>query len=177
MAGMSEPDEQPFPPARDLETPPDLPSDPVESVSGNANAVVAYFPVTDWMNYGENGKTVFDHPGFRPYLGILDLYDYDDKTKGLIRVSDRVEQLRRLKALSPVNRAGRGFPPTLLFHGAKDTNVPVQQSESMARLLQAAGTDVELVVKPNEAHGWPDNAEDQKTLVEWLDRRLLRKGQ
>jgi dipeptidyl aminopeptidase/acylaminoacyl peptidase len=96
---------------------------------------------------------------------------------GYARISDRVEQLRRLEALSPVNRVGRGFPPTLFFHGAKDTHVPVQQSESMARALKAAGVEVELVVKPNEEHGWPDNAVDQKTLVEWLDRRLLSKGQ
>jgi dipeptidyl aminopeptidase/acylaminoacyl peptidase len=46
----------------------------------------------------------------------------------------------------------------------------------MARALKAAGVDVELVVKPTEGHGWPDNAADQKTLVEWLDRRLLGKG-
>jgi len=91
------------------------------------------------------------------------------------KFSDRTEQLRRWKALSPVNRVGRGFPPTLLFHGAKDTHVPVQQSERMAEALKAAGVDVELVVKPNREHGWPDNATDQKTLVEWLDRRLLSK--
>jgi dipeptidyl aminopeptidase/acylaminoacyl peptidase len=124
------------------------------------------------VNFGETGKTVFDG-GALPTPGILDLYDYDDKTMGYTRISDRSEQLRRLKALSPVNRVGRGFSPTLLFHGAKDTHVPVQQSESMARALKAAGVEVELVIKPNEEHGWSDNAADQKTLVEWLDRRLL----
>jgi acetyl esterase/lipase len=139
-----------------------------------ATTIVAYFPITDWVNFGETGKTVFDYKPF-PFLGILDLYDYDDKTMGYTRVSDRTEQLRRLKALSPVNRVGRGFPPILLFHGAKDTHVPVQQSESMAEALKAAGVDVELVVKPNAEHGWLDNAADQKTLVEWLDQRLLGK--
>jgi len=173
MAGTSDDDAQPFPPGYDPVRLSDGPSDPVESVSGRATAD---FPVTDFLNYGGPGRTVFDDPGFRPYVGILDLYDYDGRSKGYTRVSDRAEQLRRLKALSPVNRAGRGFAPTLLFHGAKDTNVPVQQSESMARALRAAGSDVELVVKPGEGHGWPDNAEDQRTLVEWLDRRLLGKG-
>ncbi len=172
MAGTSDDDAQPFPPTYDPVRLFDLPGDPVESVSGKATTIVAYFPITDWVNFGETGKTVFDYKPF-PFVGILDLYDYDDKTKGYTRISDRTEQLRRLKALSPVNRVGRGFPPTLLFHGANDTHVPVQQSESMARALKAAGVDVELVVKPNEEHGWPDNAADQKTLVEWLDRRLL----
>jgi len=176
MAGTSDDDALPFPPAYDPVRLFDLPSDPVESVSGKATTIVAYFPVTDWVNFGETGKTVFDFRPF-PFVGILDLYDYDDKIKGYTRISDRAEQLRRLKALSPVNRVGRGFPPTLLLHGAKDTHVPVQQSESMARALKAAGAEVELVVKPNEEHGWPDNAADQKTLVEWLDRRLLSKGQ
>ena len=174
MAGTSDDNAQPFPPAYDPVREFDLASDPVESVSGKATTIVAYFPVTDWVNFGETDKTVFDYKPF-PSIGILDLYDYNDKTKGFTRISDRTEQLRGLKALSPVNRVGRGFPPTLLFHGAKDTNVPVQQSESMFRALKAAGADVKLVVKANEKHGWPDNAADQKTLVEWLDRRLLRK--
>jgi acetyl esterase/lipase len=175
MAGTSDDDAQPFPPTYDPVRKFDLPADPVESVSGKATIIVAYFPITDWVNFGEAGKTVFDYKPF-PFLGILDLYDYDDKTMGYTRVSDRTEQLRRWKVLSPVNRVGRGFPPTLLFHGAKDTHVPVQQSVSMAEALKAAGVDVELVVKPNEEHGWPDNAADQKRLVEWLDQRLLSKG-
>ncbi len=154
----------------------DLSSDPLNSVSGKATAIVAYFPITDWLNYGASGKTVFDYPGWRPYLGILNLDDFDDKTHGLTRVSERAEQLRRLKDLSPINRAGRGFSPTLLLHGEKDPNVPVQQSESLARTLKAAGVDVELVVKPNEGHGWPDGPEDQKRIVAWLNQRLLGKG-
>lgn len=142
------------------------------SVSGKATAIVAYFPVTDFANFGETEKTVFDDNPF-PFVGILDLYDYDDKTMRFSLISDRAEQFRRLKTLSPVNRVRRGFPPTLLFHGAKDAHVPVQQSEHMAQALKAARVDVELVIKPNEEHGWPDNAADQKRLVEWLDRRLL----
>ena len=135
-----------------------------------------YFLVTDSVNFGETGKTVFDG-GALPTPGILDRYDYDGKTMGYTRISDRTEQLRRLKALSPVSRVGHGFPPTLLFHGAKDTHVPVQQSESLARAFKAAGVEVELVIKPNEEHGWSDNAADQKKLVEWLDRRLLSEGE
>jgi acetyl esterase/lipase len=174
MAGTSDGDAPPFPPTYDLVRL-DPTSDPVESVSGQATAIVAYFPVTDFVNFGETGKTVFEG-GALPTPGILDLYDYDNKTMGYTRIADRTEQLRRLKALSPVNRVGRGYPPTLLFHGAKDSHVPVQQSESMAHALKAAGVDVELVVKPNDEHGWSDNAADQKTLVEWLDQRLLSEG-
>jgi acetyl esterase/lipase len=176
MTGASEDDAQPFPPSYDAVRMLNLPNDPVESVSGKATAIVAYFPITDWMNYGASGKTVFDYPGWRPYLGILDLDDFDDKTHGLTRVSDRAEQLRRLNALSPMNRAGRGFPPTLLIHGGKDANVPAQQSRSLAGTLKAAGADVELVVKPNEGHGWPEGPEDQQTLVAWLNQRLLGKS-
>jgi len=172
MTGTSDDDAQPFPPSYDPVRHFDLPGDPVESVSGKATTIVAYFPITDWENFGENGKSVLDYKPF-PFVGMLDLYNYDDKSMRYARISDRTEQLRRWKALSPVNRIGRGFPPTLLFHGAKDTHVPVQQSERMARALKAAGVDVELVIKPNEGHGWPDNAADQKTLVEWLDRQLL----
>ena len=46
-----------------------LAGDPVESVSGKASAIVAYYPVTDFVNFGATGKTVFDDNPF-PFVGL-----------------------------------------------------------------------------------------------------------
>ncbi|KAJ7069551.1 alpha/beta-hydrolase [Mycena amicta] len=44
------------------------------------------------------------------------------------------------------------FPPTFLFHGEKDSAVPVQESEHMAMLLEKVGVPVRLLVVEGAEH-------------------------
>ena len=173
MLGTEGKDSRPFPPPDDP-TRDDPRGDSVEAVSSHVQAVIGYFPATDWLNYGETGKPVFEHPAFKQHQGILDLYTFDASRHGYDRVADRDKQLQMLKELSPVNRASRRCPPTLLFHGDKDPNVPLQQSESMVTALKAAEATAELVVRPGGKHGWADNPDDTKRIVEWLNTHLPR---
>lgn len=55
------------------------------------------------------------------------------------------------------------------FHGAKDTTVPLEESERMVNALKRAGcTDVRLTVYPNTGHNsWVEAYEDP-ALYEWL---------
>jgi len=46
------------------------------------------------------------------------------------------------------------YPPTLLLHGDKDTDVPYGLSISMADALARAGVTHELITIPNGAHGF-----------------------
>jgi len=55
---------------------------------------------------------------------------------------------------SPINFAGKQKVPTLLLHGEKDYLVPVSQSRNLKETLEKAGVPVELVIYPNEGHGW-----------------------
>jgi acetyl esterase/lipase len=55
---------------------------------------------------------------------------------------------------SPIHFAGRQKIPTLMLHGVKDGLVPVSQSKALKEKLDKAGIPAELVVYPNEGHGW-----------------------
>jgi dipeptidyl aminopeptidase/acylaminoacyl peptidase len=44
--------------------------------------------------------------------------------------------------------------PLMIFQGANDTNVPKAESELVYNKLKALGRDVELVVYPDEGHGF-----------------------
>jgi acetyl esterase/lipase len=149
--------------------------DPVEAVSSRVQAVISYFPPTDWLNYGQAGITVFDLPFWRQYQGVFDLYEFDAGRTTFNKITDRARILHEMKDLSPAERAGRQAAPTLLFHGDKDTHVPRQQSQRMVDALQKAGVPVELVTKPGVGHGWADNAEDTAKIIAWLNRYLLNK--
>ena len=54
----------------------------------------------------------------------------------------------------PVRNVDRGYPPTLLLHGDRDTDVPYEQSVLMADALSRAGVAHELVTIPDGDHGF-----------------------
>src|SRR5258708_39442923 len=53
----------------------------------------------------------------------------------------------------PVRNVTAAFPPTLLVHGTKDTDVPYEQSAQMARELGRKGVAHELITLKYAGHG------------------------
>jgi acetyl esterase/lipase len=58
------------------------------------------------------------------------------------------------KQSSPINFVSPQSAPTMILHGAKDGLVPVAQSKSLKEKLDKAGVPAELVIYPQEGHGW-----------------------
>ncbi|MGG4397606.1 prolyl oligopeptidase family serine peptidase [Paenibacillus thiaminolyticus] len=64
--------------------------------------------------------------------------------------------------------------PVWVFHGAKDTVVPLSQSEAMVEALREAGGDVKLTVYPEAGHDSWTEAYNSDGLYEWLLQHSLR---
>lgn len=77
--------------------------------------------------------------------------------------------------LSPISFASRIRTPTLIVHGAEDTNVPVSQAEFLHRALRRFGVEHEYVVYPRENHRIRERGHQldllERTRV-WFDRLL-----
>lgn len=117
--------------------------DPVDKAPSTVKAVVAYFPPTDFLNWGSDGKTPFKMPGmqiFWPAFG----FDANTPDSKALEVG---------KAMSPIYKVTSSFPPTLLIHGDKDTLVPIQQSQIMDAALTKAGVKHKFVTVPGGGHG------------------------
>lgn len=69
---------------------------------------------------------------------------------------------------SPLHDAHRLHGELLLLQGEDDLVVPLAQAEAMATAMRDAGRDVELVVYPDEGHGFRAAA----TIVDALEREL-----
>ena len=54
----------------------------------------------------------------------------------------------------PIRNVSQEYPPTLLLHGDKDTDVPYQQSVMMAEEFVRAGVEHELITIPGGGHGF-----------------------
>ena len=57
---------------------------------------------------------------------------------------DPISQREKLYSLSPERLVGPRYPPTLLLHGDRDTDVPYEMSERMAAVLQRQGIEHQL---------------------------------
>ncbi|MCA8988994.1 MAG: alpha/beta hydrolase [Planctomycetaceae bacterium] len=65
------------------------------------------------------------------------------------------ERLGKLaEEISPVHHLREETPPTIIFHGAADTTVPISNVESFEQAVKAKGGRCELVSYPNRAHGF-----------------------
>jgi len=55
---------------------------------------------------------------------------------------------------SPINYVDSKSPPTLLLHGARDIMVDISQSKTLKAKLELNRVPNELIIYPNEGHGW-----------------------
>ena len=69
----------------------------------------------------------------------------------------------------PLRRVTESYPPTLLLHGEKDTDVPFEQSVLMVEALERHGVPNEFIGNPVWGHGF-DQAEDDQAVQQALDR-------
>jgi acetyl esterase/lipase len=63
---------------------------------------------------------------------------------------------------SPVNYVTSSAPPFLIFHGDKDTLVPIHQSEELNDKLHAHGIESHLIIVHGQGHGFPLTDAQQK---------------
>jgi dipeptidyl aminopeptidase/acylaminoacyl peptidase len=80
-----------------------------------------------------------------------------------------------LDRLSPLARVDRVKAPTIVLHGANDTNVPVIEAEQVVDSLKKRGIPVEYVLFPDEGHGFqklPNRIRSAVSIVKWFVKYL-----
>jgi dipeptidyl aminopeptidase/acylaminoacyl peptidase len=110
-----------------------------------------------------NFETFFAHS--EPWMAAISKIEYGDPDT----------QLDLLRALSPIHKIDRVKAPTLVLHGANDTNVPLIEAQQVEAELRRRGVTVELVVFPDEGHGFrktPNRIRATKEVVRWFNRYL-----
>jgi dipeptidyl aminopeptidase/acylaminoacyl peptidase len=110
-----------------------------------------------------NFETFFAHT--EPWMAAISTVEYGDP-------KTQADLLRRL---SPIHRLDAIRAPTLVLHGANDTNVPVVEAEQVVENLQRRGVPVKYVLFPDEGHGFRKTANritSTVTLVRWFAEHL-----
>jgi acetyl esterase/lipase len=150
-------------------------ADPIDRVSSRVQAVACFFPPTDFLNWGEKGKTKIGRELQPPFTAATDFRKFDKKRTVWERVRDEKKLREISRQISPITHVSKDDPPTLMIHGDKDTLVPLQQSEEMLAKLKEAGVPAKLIVKKGAGHGWLTLAADMEDIADWFDKYLAPK--
>jgi dipeptidyl aminopeptidase/acylaminoacyl peptidase len=112
-----------------------------------------------------NFETFFKHT--EPWMAAISTVEYGDPRT-------EPDLLRRL---SPIHAIDRVTAPTIVLHGANDTNVPVVEAEQVVESLKRRGVPVEYVLFPDEGHGFrktPNRIRAAVSIVRWFETHLKR---
>lgn len=107
-----------------------------------------------------NFATFFAHT--EPWMAAISKVEYGDPDT----------EAEMLRDLSPIHRIDRVTAPTLVLHGANDTNVPVFEAEQVVEALRARGIRTDYILFPDEGHGFRKTANRIRAAtatVQWFD--------
>ncbi len=110
-----------------------------------------------------NFETFFKNT--QPWMAAISKIEYGDPDR-------EAEMLRRL---SPLTHIDRVKAPTIVLHGANDTNVPVIEAEQVVENLKKRNVPVEYVLFPDEGHGWrktPNRIRSTVSIVRFFEKYL-----
>jgi dipeptidyl aminopeptidase/acylaminoacyl peptidase len=110
-----------------------------------------------------NFETFFKNT--QPWMAAISKIEYGDPDK----------EAEMLRQLSPLTRIDRVKAPTIVLHGANDTNVPVIEAEQVVDNLRKRNVPVEYVLFPDEGHGWrktPNRIRSAVAIVKFFEKHL-----
>jgi acetyl esterase/lipase len=146
--------------------------DLVERMPCRVAAVACFFPPTDFLNYGAEGKTFLEWKAVAGLKAPFDFQELDPKTHRFERIVDDKKIKDILRQISPIYHVSKDSAPTLIIHGDADKPVPIEQAKSLIARLKEAGVPAELIVKKGAGHGWGDMQKDVPALLDWFDKYL-----
>ncbi len=96
-----------------------------------------------------------------------------------IEYGDPKTEAKLLRDLSPIHKIGDIVAPTIVLHGANDTNVPVIEAEQVVADLRSRDVPVQYVLFPDEGHGFRktnNRITSAVSVVRWFEQHLKRRG-
>jgi len=97
---------------------------------------------------------------FNPAL-VLDNVEGEEpiSSEKLVELRDRIGD--DPKKISPVHHVTQGAPPTIIFHGRADTNVPYRTAEIFTEAMKKNGNRCELFGFADKVHGFFNYGRDE----------------
>lgn len=148
--------------------------DVVEKVSSKVQSVIAFCPMTDFLNFGSTGASINLIKKGIQQMGVWGAFSYtkwDMATKTYQLIHDEAERRTIDSLVSPIYHISPTAPPVYIVHGNADKTVPIQQSQLFVNQYKAAGFPATFIVKQGIDHNLVGltNA-DFDNMILWLNK-------
>ena len=141
-------------------------------MGGSYGGYMVMAGITEYPEMFAAGANLFGIVNFKTFFANTEPWMAAIST---IEYGDPATEPELLQQLSPIHRIDRIITPTIVLHGANDTNVPVVEAEQVVENLDARGVPVKYVLFPDEGHGW-GKVENRVTsdveIVKWFEAHL-----
>ena len=146
--------------------------DPVDRVSSKVQAVVSFYPVSDFLNWNAEGQNASSADLFKHLNHLLEFRKWNAQRRQFNDVTDSTEWKEILKQISPINHLTSNDAPVLIFHGDDDDIVPFGQTELLVKKMEEIKIPVSFIKKKGYGHGWARNDEEMKMIMDWFNTYL-----
>ena len=137
--------------------------DPIDRASSQVQAVGVFYPPTDYLNWSKPGE---DCVGIGKQQRWQLAFGEESKTAAGRQALGRF--------MSSIYHLNKQTPPTLIIHGDADPIVPLYQSQMFKQVAESKGVCVQLMVKKDAKHGWPNRQADEVHFLNWFNQHLLK---
>jgi dipeptidyl aminopeptidase/acylaminoacyl peptidase len=150
-------------------------SDRLGIMGGSYGGYMTMAGLSEYPDLFAAGANLFGVVNFRtffantePWMAAISKVEYGDPdTQGDL-----------LDSLSPIFKIEQVQAPTIVLHGANDTNVPVVEAEQVVDALKARNIAVDYVLFADEGHGFlktVNRIASTIAIVRWFSRYLVRR--
>lgn len=147
-------------------------TDEIDQQPCTAQAVVAFFPPTDFFNWGNTGVKMFGNHPKVPLKGAFTFYRVDSNTNALEEITDSEKISSIVKELSPIYKVHKSTSPTLIVYGDKDSFIPIQQSISFVQKLRELNVTSKMIVEKGGEHDEATVRNNMTEAIAWFDKYL-----
>lgn len=127
-------------------------TDPVDRESSSVAVVTAFFPPTDFLNWGADGVRMLGEHPLVPLEAAFAFTTFDEERSVFVPVTDEAERLAIARSISPITHVHTDCAASLIVVGDADEFIPPQQSLSLAERMAEAGATHRLIVVPGGGH-------------------------
>lgn len=141
-------------------------------MGGSYGGYMTMAGLTEYPDLFKAGADLFGVVNFETFLAHTEPWMAAIST---VEYGDPKTQLDLLRRLSPINKLDQVKAPTIVLHGANDTNVPVVEAEQVVNNLKQRGVPVEYVLFADEGHGWrkvPNRIRSTVEVTRWFVKYL-----
>ena len=150
------------------------PKDKIAVMGGSYGGYMVMAGVSEYPNMFAAAANLF---------GVVNFKTFFEQTEPWMAAISKVEygdpdtQSAMLDRLSPINKVDAVITPTIVLHGANDTNVPVVEAEQVVKNLEKRNVPVKYVLFDDEGHGWRKTENKVTSTVEiinWFNQYMMK---